>query len=103
MLFMPSRRDLFVREVGPDARGSKPGMDGWIHQPEKSGMDAAGAAACPKTGVTAAADNVTRIRNFHRRFMFPSLSCFRQHLSSNVTPRARAGERVCSLEQVKIM
>src|SRR6266446_7586745 len=95
MLFIPSRRDLFVRDVGPDAKGSKPGMVGWIHQPDKFGMDAVGAAAFPKTGVAAAAANVTNRRKFRcRTFMLPSLSWLRPHLSNNATPCACALERM---------
>src|SRR3979490_2318592 len=94
MLFMPSRPDLFVRDVGPDARGSKPGMDGWIHQPDKFGMDAVGAAAWPKMGPAAAATNVTSRRKFRcRTFMLSSLSWFRHYMSSNSTPWARALDR----------
>src|SRR5580704_2001799 len=94
MSFTPSRRDLFVRDVGRDARGSKPGMDGWIHQPDRFGTDAVGAAACPKTGVVAAAANVTSRRKFRcRTFMLSSLSWLRRHLSNNATPSARALER----------
>src|SRR6266850_5080255 len=94
MLFMPSRRDLFDRDVGPDARGSKPGMEGWIHQPDKFGMEAVGDAAWPKTGVTAAAANVTSRRKFRcRTFMLSSLSRFRRYMSNNSTPWARALDR----------
>jgi hypothetical protein len=76
---MPSRRDRFVKEVGPDAKGSMPGMDGWAHLPVKSGIDAAGAAACPKSAVVAAAANITSKRKFRDRVMLSSLSWFRSH------------------------
>src|ERR1700704_899747 len=71
---MPSRRDLFVREVGPVAKGSKPGMDWWAHMPEKSGIDAAVAAACPKSGGAAPAANIISERKFRRRSMLSALS-----------------------------
>jgi hypothetical protein len=40
MLPVPLRRDRFTTEVGPDDSGSKPGIEGCIHLPEISGMDA---------------------------------------------------------------
>jgi hypothetical protein len=78
-----SRRDLFVNDVGPEAKGSKPGKPGWAHLPVKSGMDAVvfvplsavvtvGAAALNELGIAAAAANVTSKRKF-RRIMLPSL------------------------------
>jgi hypothetical protein len=69
-------------------------MDGWIHQPDKFGMDAVGAAAWPKMGLAAAATNVTSRRKFRcRTFMLSSLSWFRHYMSSNSTPWARALDR----------
>src|SRR5882672_745844 len=76
MLFTPSRRDRFDRDVGPDAKGSKPGMEGCIHQPNKSGVDPLGAAARPKSGIRAAAINGTIKRKFRDRVMLSSLSWF---------------------------
>src|ERR1700693_5083214 len=85
MLLTPLRRDRLTSEVGPDGSGSKPGIDGCNHVPEKSGTDAAlslpllarptgGATACPKAGVAAAAASVTTKRKSHRcKFMFSSL------------------------------
>src|SRR5215470_9134154 len=78
MLPTPLTRDLFVSDVGPDVKGSKPGMDAWCQMPEKSGTDAllcvplsAGTAVravvCAKPGVTAAAANVTSKGKFHGR------------------------------------
>ncbi len=72
-------RTLFTTGPGPDSGGSKPGQNGWVHMPEKSGMDAAlgaalragGAAACPKAGVKANAANVTDRRK-SRRCIFNS-------------------------------
>jgi hypothetical protein len=40
MLPVPfARRDRLTSAVGPDASGSKPGIE-WVQTPEKSGMDA---------------------------------------------------------------
>src|SRR6266850_2821799 len=80
---MPLRRDLLVIEVGPDVKGSMPGMEGCAQVPEKSGMDTAGAAARPKTGIAAAAANVTSKRRFRRRrFMRRSLSRVHRHVAN---------------------
>src|ERR1700688_4917481 len=89
------RRDRFLNEVGPEARGSKPVMDVWAHTPERFGMEAvpfvllpAGAAAGPKPGA-AAATSVTRKRNFPRRvFMLPSLAWSRLAFSERGEPIA---------------
>ena len=70
------RRERLTSEVGPDGRGSKPGIEPWTHMPEKSGTDAAlppfagatvGATACPKAGVAAAAASVITKRKSRRR------------------------------------
>jgi hypothetical protein len=66
-LATPLLRDLFTSEVGPDAKGSKPGIEGCAQVPEKSGMGAAG-CACTKVSVEAAAINENN-RQFRNRFI----------------------------------
>src|ERR1700682_1627500 len=59
-------RDLFTTGPGPDKGGSKPGQNGWVQTPEKSGVAAAptrGACACPQATVGVAMANVTDRRN----------------------------------------
>src|SRR5713226_8372378 len=95
---MPLRRDRLTSEVGPDASGSKPGIE-CTQMPEKSGMGAAlslpllagltvGATACPKAGVAATAASVTANRRYRRCFMLSSL--FHRKLSHKATPFACA-------------
>src|SRR5262245_22623236 len=95
-LLTPSgRRDRLISDVGPDAKGSKPGSEGWAQRPEKSGTDAAGAGVCEKPGVAAAAANIASRRKLRATLMVSlpftvKLIC----LSENPTPFA------CSLERV---
>ena len=74
---MPLRRDRLTSEVGPDGSGSNPGME-CTQMPEKSGTGVtlslpllagpmAGATACPKAGIAAAAASNTRK---YRRWKF---------------------------------
>src|SRR5580700_1663509 len=83
MLPVPLRRDRFTTEVGPDDSGSKPGIEGCIHLPEISGMDAVlslpllaaptvGATDCPKTGAAVAAASVATKRKSRCTFMTTS-------------------------------
>ena len=76
------RRDRLTSAVGPDASGSKPGIE-WVQTPEKSGMDVALSlpllaaptvgVTCPKPGVAAAAASVTASRKYRRcKLMFSS-------------------------------
>src|SRR6266404_5949847 len=70
------RRDRFVSEVGPEARGSKPVMDVWTHAPDKFGTGAAplvllpvGVAACPKPGAVNTASIARKRSSCCRIFM----------------------------------
>src|SRR5215468_1423036 len=85
------RRDRLTSAVGPDASGSKPGIE-WVQTPEKSGMDAVvclplwagptvGATDCPKTGVAVAAASVTTKRKSRCTFMTTSRYRFARPLS----------------------
>ncbi len=98
----PARsRDLFLTGPGPDSGSSRPFRDAWLHEPEKSGIDAplgvlvsvgvtAGAAVCPNPGVAAAVAKVTNKRKSRRcTFMLPSLSWFHRHWG--VLARAERG------------
>jgi hypothetical protein len=58
--------------VGPDARGSKPGMDWCAHMPEKSGIDVC-AKAEAEAGAAAAAVSTTRKRKFLHRSILSAL------------------------------
>src|SRR5882672_8626982 len=69
---MPLRRDRLISDVGPDAKGSKPGIEACAHMPEKSGMDGPRTGACPKAGAAAAATNVTGKRKFRVSVMLSS-------------------------------
>src|SRR5215471_1014345 len=92
MLPVPfSRRCVLIMAVGPDAIGSKPGIE-CVQMPEKSGMDAE-FCRCPKTGVAAADTNINSRRKFRCRvFMLSSPSWFRQYVLSDATPCARGLE-----------
>src|SRR6266481_6531716 len=98
---MPLRRDRLTSEVGPDASGSKPGIE-CTQMPEKSGMGAAlslpllagltvGATACPKAGAAAAAASVTTNRKYLRCFMLSSLFSS-EALAYSYYPRVCAGK-----------
>src|SRR5437016_6290627 len=90
------RRDRFTSEVGPEASGSKPGMEPCTHMPEKSGMDVAislllpvdppvGTTTCPKTGAAATAVNIMTKRKSRRCQLMlaptcrPTSATFQQH------------------------
>ena len=95
---MPLRRDRLTNEVGPDASGSKPGIE-CTQMPEKSGMDLApslplladpivGATVCPKAGAaTIAARAATKSKFRCCKFMVSSVSLTSPgRLSDNATP-----------------
>src|SRR5215469_6396770 len=96
MLPVPlGRRDRFTSAVGPDASGSKPGIE-WFQTPEKSGMDALPCSTptvCPKAGVTTPKTSVTTNRKSRLcKCMFSSSLFFGVpgHLSHEPTPFACA-------------
>src|SRR5580700_1087042 len=89
MLPVPfSRRSWLISAVGPDASGSKPGIE-WVQMPERSGMEAE-PCGCPKAGAAAADANVASRRKFRCRFfMLSSLSWFRQRVLGRMVHPAR--------------
>src|SRR6266446_2243136 len=89
MLPVPfSRRSWLISAVGPDASGSKPGIE-CVQMPERSGMEAE-PRGCPKTGAAAADANVTTRRKFRCPvFMLSSLSWFRQRVLKETVHPAR--------------
>src|SRR6185437_5207111 len=93
-----------MREVGPDASGSNPGL-ACVHTPDKSGIEEP--CGCPKTGVATAATNVASRRKFRRRvFMFSSLSWFASTFATMLYParaclkgqRPRMGDEIAAAD-----
>src|SRR5580693_8417585 len=85
MLPVPfARRCRLTSAVGPDASGSKPGIE-WFHTPDKSGIDTApclppwdgpavGATVCAEASVAVAAASVTTKRTSRRSTLMISSS-----------------------------
>ena len=76
---MPHLNGVLAQRASPHSTAGfpdvlvEPGRPSWAHLPVKSGMDAAGNAAFPRSGVAAVVANITRKRKCRGRVVLASL------------------------------
>src|SRR5207248_11285772 len=88
------RRTLLVTGPGPASGSSRQFRHAWLHEPDKSGMGAVDAAACPRCG--AATADITSERRFRSRVM---ALCFHRKAYRTLHPLCRRLEDLALLRR----